>query len=49
MGSKVGSEVQYLQAKTNKESLEQQIAATKDQINNFKIKSPTDGTLKSAI
>jgi RND family efflux transporter, MFP subunit len=43
---KVGSEVQYLQAKTNKESLEQQIAATKDQINNFKIKSPTDGNIE---
>ncbi|HUX54962.1 MAG TPA: efflux RND transporter periplasmic adaptor subunit [Williamwhitmania sp.] len=43
---KVGSEVQYLQAKTNKESLEQQIAATKDQLNNFKIKSPSDGTIE---
>lgn len=43
---KVGSQVQYLQAKTNKESLEQQIAATKDQIDNFKIKSPSDGTIE---
>ncbi|HKK43060.1 MAG TPA: efflux RND transporter periplasmic adaptor subunit, partial [Bacteroidales bacterium] len=43
---KIGSEVQYLQAKTNKESLERQISSLKDQINKFKIKSPIDGTIE---
>jgi len=43
---KIGSEVQYLQAKTNKESLEQQIASTKQQIDKFKIKSPIAGTIE---
>jgi len=43
---KIGSEVQYLQSKTTKESLEQQISALKKQIENFKIKSPVDGTVE---
>ncbi len=43
---KIGSEVQYLQAKTNKESLEQQIESLKLQIEKFKIKSPIDGTIE---
>lgn len=43
---KVGSEVQFLQAKTTKESLEQQIASTKDQIDKFKIKAPVAGTIE---
>ncbi len=43
---KIGSEVQYLQAKTNKESLERQISSLKDQIDKFKIKSPIDGTIE---
>ncbi len=43
---KIGSEVQFLQAKTTKESLEQQIASVKKQIENFKIKSPIDGTIE---
>lgn len=43
---KIGSEVQYLQAKTNKEALEQQIASLKQQIEKFKIKSPVDGTIE---
>lgn len=43
---KIGSEVQYLQSKTNKESLEQQIASLKQQIEKFKIKSPIDGTIE---
>ena len=43
---KVGSEVQYLQAKTNKESLEQQIASTKEQIEKFKIKAPVAGNIE---
>jgi membrane fusion protein (multidrug efflux system) len=43
---KIGSEVQFLQAKTNKESLERQISALNDQIDKFKIKSPIDGTIE---
>ena len=43
---KIGSEVQYLQSKTNKESLDQQIASLKLQIEKFKIKSPINGTIE---
>lgn len=43
---KIGSEVQYMQSKTNKESLEKQIASLKQQIDKFKIKSPIDGTIE---
>ncbi len=43
---KIGSEVQYLQTKTNKESLERQISSLNDQIDKFKIKSPIDGTIE---
>jgi membrane fusion protein, multidrug efflux system len=43
---KIGSEVQFLQSKTTKESLEQQLASLKQQIEKFKIKSPVDGTIE---
>lgn len=43
---KIGSEVQYLQSKTTKEALDQQIASVKKQIEMFKIKSPIDGTIE---
>jgi RND family efflux transporter MFP subunit len=43
---KIGSEVQYLQSKTTKESLEKQISSLKQQIDKFKIKSPIDGTIE---
>jgi len=43
---KIGSEVQYMQSKTTKESLEQQIASLKQQIEKFKIKSPINGTIE---
>jgi membrane fusion protein, multidrug efflux system len=43
---KIGSEVQYLQAKTNKESLEKQMSSLKQQVDKFKIKSPIDGTVE---
>jgi RND family efflux transporter MFP subunit len=43
---KIGSEVQYLQSKTTKESLERQIASLKQQIEKFKIKSPIAGTIE---
>lgn len=42
----VGSEVQYLQAKTNKESLEKSVAALKDQIKMMTITSPVNGTVE---
>jgi membrane fusion protein, multidrug efflux system len=43
---KIGSEIQYLQSKTNKESLELQIASVKQQVEKFKIKSPINGTIE---
>jgi membrane fusion protein, multidrug efflux system len=43
---KIGSEVQYLQAKTNKEQLERQIASLNQQIDKFRIKSPIEGTIE---
>jgi membrane fusion protein, multidrug efflux system len=43
---KIGSEVQYLQSKTNKESLEKQISSLKQNLDKFKIKSPIDGTIE---
>jgi membrane fusion protein (multidrug efflux system) len=43
---KIGSEVQYMQSKTSKESLEKQIASLNQQIDKFKIKSPIDGTIE---
>lgn len=45
---KVGSEMQYLQAKNNKESLESQLAALKRQQEMMQIKSPIDGTIEEA-
>lgn len=43
---KIGSEVQYLQSKTNKESLERQIASLNEQLSKFKITSPIIGTVE---
>lgn len=43
---KIGSEVQYLQSRTNKESLEKQIASLNEQISKFKIISPISGTVE---
>jgi RND family efflux transporter MFP subunit len=40
---KIGTEVAFLQAKNNKEALENTIAATKEQLDNTNIKSPIDG------
>ncbi len=42
---KIGTEVQFLQAKTNKESLEKQLGALYEQSEMAKIKSPINGTL----
>lgn len=43
---KIGSETQYLEVKSKKEALEQQIAATKAQLENFKIKAPCAGNIE---
>ncbi len=43
---KIGSEMQFLQAKTAKEQLESQIAATNKQIDMMTIKSPINGTVE---
>jgi membrane fusion protein (multidrug efflux system) len=43
---KIGSEVQYLTAKNNKESVENKIASLKDQISMSSITSPIDGTVE---
>ena len=41
----IGSEVQYLQARTNMEALEKRLAATREQYKLTKITSPIDGTV----
>jgi len=43
---KIGSEVQYLTAKNNKESLENKIATIKDQIKMSNITAPINGTVE---
>jgi len=42
---KIGTEVQFLQAKTNKESLEKQLASLEEQNDMTRIKSPINGTV----
>jgi len=44
---KIGSEVQFLQAKTAKESLEQRLGTMKEQLKMSKILSPISGTVES--
>lgn len=43
---KIGSEMQYLQAKSQKESLESQLAATRKQLEMMTITSPINGTVE---
>jgi membrane fusion protein, multidrug efflux system len=43
---KIGSEMQYLQAKTSKEQVEAQLAATRKQLDMLTIKAPIDGTVE---
>jgi len=45
---KIGSEVQYLSAKNNKESLENRIKTLNEQIDMYKIFSPGNGTVEEA-
>jgi RND family efflux transporter MFP subunit len=42
---KIGSELQYLQAKSNKESLERRLESLKAQVEMSKIKAPVDGVV----
>lgn len=42
---KIGTEIQYLQAKGNKESLERKLATLNEQLDLTRIKSPIDGTV----
>lgn len=46
---KIGTEVQYLQAKTNKESLEKQLASLQEQNDMTRIKSPISGTVDQVV
>ena len=46
---KIGTEVQYLQAKTNKETLERNIASLQEQNQMLRIKSPINGTVDEVI
>jgi len=43
---KIGSEVQYLSARNNKESLEKNMATLREQLEMYKIKSPINGTIE---
>jgi membrane fusion protein (multidrug efflux system) len=45
----IGTEVQYLQAKTNKESLEKQLASYREQNDMFRIKAPIAGTVDEIL
>jgi len=46
---KIGSEMQYLQTKTNKESLERKLATLKTQLNKTTIKAPFNGSIDAII
>jgi membrane fusion protein (multidrug efflux system) len=43
---KIGTEVQFLQAKNNKESLEKRLATLNEQLDMTRIKSPINGTVE---
>ena len=45
----VGSEIQFLQAKTNKESLEQKLATLKENLSMYTLKSPIGGTVDEVM
>jgi membrane fusion protein (multidrug efflux system) len=45
---KIGSEVQFLQAKNNKESLEAQLSSVRKQLDMMHIKSPINGTVEES-
>jgi RND family efflux transporter MFP subunit len=46
---KIGSEMQYLQTKNQKEALENNIRTLKSQLNNYKVKAPFSGIIDDLI
>jgi len=46
---KIGTEIQFLSAKNNKESLEKKLATLNEQLNLSKIKSPINGTVDEVM
>lgn len=46
---KIGSEIQYLQAKTGKDALEKRLATTREQLEMTRIKSPINGTVDQVM
>jgi RND family efflux transporter MFP subunit len=46
---KIGTEVQFLQAKTNRETLERQLSSLKEQNEMLRIKSPINGTVDEVV
>lgn len=46
---KIGTEIQFLQAKNNKESLERRIASAQSQLNNYIIRAPFAGSVDNVI
>lgn len=46
---KIGSEIQFLQAKTNKESLDKRMSLLQEQLNMTRIVSPINGTVDNVI
>lgn len=46
---KIGTEVQYLSAKNNKESLEKRITTTKEQMDMSKVKAPISGVIDEVM
>lgn len=46
---KIGSEIQYLEAKTNKESLQQKLKTMNEQLDMYKIRAPFAGTVDDII
>ena len=46
---KIGSEVQFLEIKNNKESLEQRLVTMKEQLNMYKIRAPFNGVVDDIV
>ena len=46
---KIGSEVQFLEMKNNKESLEQRLVTSKEQLNMYKIRAPFNGVVDDVV
>lgn len=45
----IGTEIQYLEAKNNKESLERRLASTQSQLDNYILRAPFGGTIDEVI